>query len=178
MKKSPVFIFTFILLAACGEERPADFVPVEGDPDQEIERFTLRQSEGGELSWELVAELAFVWDDTHQAVARHPRVDFYKQGEHVAVLNADEGTVNLLTNDMEARTGVVVVSDAGAVLRTEVLGWDNRKQRLFSERTVSYEKGGITLTGSGFESDADLTDWKIRHPRGTVPPEELGGEVF
>jgi len=177
MKNPPMFIFALLLLA-CGEERSVDFVPVEGDPDQEIEKFTLRQSEGGELTWELVAELAFIWDDTHQAVAKHPRVDFYKSGRHVAVLNALEGTVNLLTNDMEARTGVVVVSDAGATLKTEVLGWDNRQQRLFTERAVSYEKGGISLTGSGFESDADLTDWKIRHPRGTVPPEELGGEVF
>jgi hypothetical protein len=164
MKRIPIIFFALLLLA-CGKDRTVDFVPVEGDPDQEIEKFTLRQSEGGELTWELVAELAFVWDDTHQAVAQHPRVDFYKNGEHVAVLNAEEGTVNLLTNDMEARTGVVVV-------------WDNRQQRLFTERAVSYEKGGISLTGSGFESDADLTDWKIRHPRGTVPPEELGGEVF
>jgi LPS export ABC transporter protein LptC len=177
MKRIPIIFFALLLLA-CGKDRTVDFVPVEGDPDQEIEKFTLRQSEGGELTWELVAELAFVWDDTHQAVAQHPRVDFYKNGEHVAVLNAEEGTVNLLTNDMEARTGVVVVSDVGATLKTEVLGWDNRQQRLFTERAVSYEKGGISLTGSGFESDADLTDWKIRHPRGTVPPEELGGEVF
>jgi LPS export ABC transporter protein LptC len=177
MKRIPMLFFALLLLS-CGEERPVDFVPVEGDPDQEIEKFTLRQSEGGELTWELVAELAFVWDDTHQAVAQHPRVDFYKNGGHVAVLNAEEGTVNLLTNDMEARTGVVVTSDAGATLKTEVLGWDNRQQRLFTERAVSYEKGGVSLTGSGFESDADLTDWKIRHPRGTVPPEELGGEVF
>ena len=177
MKKNLMLIFALLLLA-CGEERSVDYIPVEGDPDQEIEKFTLRQSEGGELTWELVAELAFIWDDTHQAVAKHPRVDFYKNGQHVAVLNALEGTVNLLTNDMEARTGVVVVSDAGATLKTEVLGWDNRQQRLFTERAVSYERGGISLTGSGFESDADLTDWKIRHPRGTVPPEELGGEVF
>jgi len=167
-----------ILLAACAEERPADFVPVEGEPDQEIERFTLRQSEEGRLSWELVADLAFVWDKTRQAVAQRPTVNFYDNGERTAVLTAAEGTINLATNDMEARQGVVVVSETGAVLKTEVLGWDNRRQRLFSDRSVTYERGGMVITGSAFESDADLTDWKIRHPRGTVPPEELGGEVF
>jgi LPS export ABC transporter protein LptC len=171
-------VLALILLASCTKDRPVDFVPVEGEPDQEIEAFTLRQSENGELTWELVAELAFVWDDTHQAVAERPTVDFYENGEHVAVLTADEGTVNLLTNDMEARHGVVVVSEEGAVLKTEMLGWDNRRQRLFTNQVVRYEKGGTTLTGSGFESDPDLTDWKIRRPHGTVPPEELGGEVF
>lgn len=155
-----------------------DFVPVEGEPDQEIETFTLRQSVNGELTWELVAELAFVWDDTRQAVAAHPTVNFYSNGEHRAVLTAGEGTINLLTNDMETREGVVVISDEGAILRTEVLGWDNRLQRLFTNLVVTFEKGGTVLTGSGFESDSDLTDWKIRRPHGTVSPEELGGEVF
>ncbi|MCK4593024.1 LPS export ABC transporter periplasmic protein LptC [bacterium] len=162
----------------CTQERPVDFVGVEGEPDQEIETFTLRQSVDGELTWELVAELAFVWDDTHQAVAARPTVNFYENGEHRAVLTAGEGTINLLTNDMETREGVVVVSDDGATLKTEVLGWDNRRQRLFTNLVVTYETGGTVLTGSGFESDSDLTDWKIRHPRGTVSPEELGGEVF
>jgi LPS export ABC transporter protein LptC len=167
-----------VLLTACGEQRPVDFVPGEDEPDQTIASFTLRQTEDGKLSWELVAELAYVWDQENLTVADTPHVDFYKDGEHQATLTAAEGTVNMLTNDMQARGGVVVVADDGARLTTEVLNWDSRRERLFTEQPVSYTRGGTTIDGRGFESDPDLTDWQINEPTGTISAAELGEETL
>jgi len=182
MKRSLLFIIVALAivpaLVGCGEQRPVDFVPEGDEPDQTIASFTLRQSENGELSWELVAELAYIWDSENLTVADTPHVDFYENGVHQATLTATEGTVNMLTNDMQARGGVVVVADDGARLSTEVLNWDSRRERLFTEQPVVLVKGGTTINGQGFESDPDLTDWRIDQPSGTVSAEELGGETF
>ena len=167
-----------LLLSACEEERPVDFQPTENSPDQRISTFTLRQTSDGELIWELVAEQAKVWDSEHLTVASNPIVDFYQDERHTAVLTADEGTVNMLSNDMEAQGGVVVVSDDGAILRTEVLSWDAREEKLFTDQAVSFEKGGTIIHGEGFESNSDLTDWKLANPAGTIAPEDMGGETF
>ncbi|MBD3371791.1 MAG: LPS export ABC transporter periplasmic protein LptC [Candidatus Coatesbacteria bacterium] len=183
--KKPRHSLTFFLLigvvlfaGGCGEDRPVDFVPAEDEPDQTIASFTLRQTENGELTWELVAELALIWDKENLTIANEPVVDFYEQGEHQATLTAHEGTVNMLSNDMQARGGVVVVAEDGAELRTEVLNWDSRRERLFTEQPVTLIKAGTEITGQGFESDPDLTDWQIREPSGTVAAEELGGQTL
>lgn len=173
-----MFLVVAFIVGGCGEERPVDFVPADDEPDQTIASFTLRQTENGELTWELVAELALIWDKENLTIANEPVVDFFEQGEHQATLTAHEGTVNMLSNDMQARGGVVVVAADGAELRTEVLNWDSRRERLFTEQPVTLIKAGTEITGQGFESDPDLTDWQIREPSGTVAAEELGGQTL
>jgi len=173
-----LLLLVSLLLTACEEERPVDFQPAENAPDQQISSFTLRQTSDGELVWELVAELAKVWDNEHLTIASNPVVDFYQEERHTAILTADEGTVNMLSNDMEARGGVVVTSDEGAILRTEILSWDAREEKLFTDEPVSFEKDGTVIHGEGFESNSDLTDWKLANPSGIIAPEDMGGETF
>jgi len=173
-----LLLMSTLLFTACEEERPVDFQPDENAPDQQIGSFILRQTSDGKLIWELTAELAKVWDAEHLTIANNPVVDFYQAELHTAVLTAVEGTVNMLSNDMEARGDVVVTSDEGAILRTEILSWDARNEKLFTDQPVSFEKNGTIIEGEGFESNSDLTDWKLANPSGTIAPEDMGGETF
>ena len=62
---------------------------------------------------------------------------------------------------------MVVVSDSGVTLRTEVLKWDSRLEKILSDTVVMVTTvGHDTLYGVGFESDPDLNRWVIHKPWG------------
>ena len=62
---------------------------------------------------------------------------------------------------------VVVVTDSGVTLFTDTLSWDNQKEKVFTSDSVIFitEKKD-TLYGIGFESDIELSNWKILQPTG------------
>lgn len=96
--------------------------------------------------------------------------DFFNdQNEHMSILKADTAKINELTNNFTAIGNVVVKSDSGLVLRTKNLYWDHQYKLVISNDSVQFttlEKD--TLYGIGFESDMDLSHWKILQPTGVT----------
>ena len=79
-----------------------------------------------------------------------------------------EGNDNLL-----AIGNVIVKSDSGVTLFTDSLFWDNQSEKINSNDTVMLATElNDTLYGIGFESDIDLTRWKILNPWGVSSREK------
>lgn len=97
-------------------------------------------------------------------------VDFYdERGQHVSHLSADSADVNTQANTMSAFGHVFIRSDSGLVLKTETLRWDNQYDMVTTNDTVMFTTlESDTLYGVGFESDVDLTHWKIYQPWGVT----------
>ena len=76
--------------------------------------------------------------------------------------------MNEKTNDLVAEGNVVVVSDSGVTLYTELLRWDHKKERILSDVFIKLVSEQDTLTGIGFESDSDLENWTIFEPSGVT----------
>ncbi|UCD37117.1 MAG: LPS export ABC transporter periplasmic protein LptC [Fidelibacterota bacterium] len=95
-------------------------------------------------------------------------VDFYdEQGLHMSHLFADSADINTRANTMSAFGHVIIRSDSGLVLETETLRWDDTYDMVATEDTVRFTTLEYdTLYGVGFESDVDLTHWKIYQPWG------------
>ena len=95
-------------------------------------------------------------------------VDFFdKEGKHVSLLTANSGEYHESTEDVVGMGNVVVESDSGLTLRTEVLRWDNRRGKIISDTLVMLTTPqSDTLYGVGFESNADLSRRVIRKPWG------------
>ncbi len=96
-------------------------------------------------------------------------VDFYdEQGNHTSHLTSDRGEYREDTEDIIGMGNVVVESDSGVTLKTDVLRWDNRLEKIISDTLVTVTTTDRdTLYGIGFESNADLTRRVIRNPWGT-----------
>lgn len=98
------------------------------------------------------------------------KADFYNDlNQHMSILKADTATINELTNNFTAIGNVIVESDSGLVLRTKKLFWDHQYKLVISKDSVQFttlEKD--TLYGIGFESDMDLSHWKILQPTGVT----------
>jgi LPS export ABC transporter protein LptC len=79
------------------------------------------------------------------------------------------------SDQMIARNNVVVTNIAGDRLESEELIWDQKTQKISSEKFVKITTKDEIIFGDGFESNDDLSNYKIKKIRGTlhVNSEEL-----
>jgi LPS export ABC transporter protein LptC len=95
--------------------------------------------------------------------------DFYdNMGLHKAVLTSREGEVEEGVNRLVAKGNVVVVSDSGAVLRSEELHYDPEVGRIEADGFVTITSPQDSLAGEGFSAATDLTDWEIKNTSGAT----------
>lgn len=71
-------------------------------------------------------------------------------------------------NTWELRDSVVAVSSKGEKLETELLYWNQPKDRIWSDRFVRFTHDGQIVMGTGFESDSRFTNWSIKNVTGTI----------
>ncbi len=99
--------------------------------------------------------------------------DFFNEnGEHSSILYSDSARIRENTNSFEAIGHVKVISDSGLTLQTRKLIWDNRYKLVISKDSVMFTtESEDTLYGVGFESDMDLSHWRIEKPTGVTSRE-------
>ncbi|MFW5687564.1 MAG: LPS export ABC transporter periplasmic protein LptC [Bacteroidota bacterium] len=69
---------------------------------------------------------------------------------------------------IDARNDVVVENiENNEKLNTEQLIWDQKNERIYTEKFVKITTSDEVLYGDGFESDERFTSWEIKNPRGT-----------
>ena len=55
---------------------------------------------------------------------------------------------------------------------TDSLLWNNKVDKIFTDSELIFISEDLdTLYGRGFQSNIDLTEWKIKQPRGSVKDE-------
>lgn len=98
------------------------------------------------------------------------KANFYNElGERVSILYSDSAKINQRTSNLLASGNVHVNSDSGFTLYANTILWDNQYKIIESKDSVMFTTtAGDTMYGVGFESDMDLTKWKIFKPTGVV----------
>ncbi len=164
-----ILITVTLLLSNCGESPDSErSTPDRKYPDQEIWNPVITLTKDGQKravvhSGHLVKynDQAYVNMDTEVSV------DFYDINErHLSHLTATEAVVYENTNDLIAKGNVVVTSDSGLTLYTEVVQWNHRREKIISDTYITLVTDQDTLYGVGFESDSDLKNWVIFKPAG------------
>jgi LPS export ABC transporter protein LptC len=92
------------------------------------------------------------------------KVQFFskKSGQRVSLLTADSAIIDDKTKNMVAKGVVRVVADSsGTVLQTSALYWDNKTMKIYTTEYVQITTRTETIQGYGFESDQNLTNYKI-----------------
>jgi LPS export ABC transporter protein LptC len=84
-------------------------------------------------------------------------------------IRANYAIFNEKENLWTAENNVVAVNEEeGDTLNTEYLVWDMNKKKIYSDRFVRVvNKDGI-IHGTGFESNQDFSNWKIKKTSGTI----------
>ena len=97
-------------------------------------------------------------------------VDLYDDNyQHSSLITSNYAFVSETENKINAFGDVIVAADNGQQLWTDSLLWDNKADKIFTNASLTFISGNLdTLYGTGFESNIDLTNWKITKPRGSV----------
>ncbi|MAQ72546.1 MAG: LPS export ABC transporter periplasmic protein LptC [Candidatus Marinimicrobia bacterium] len=100
-------------------------------------------------------------------------VDLYDDSyQHTSLITSNYAFVSEKENKINAFGDVVVAADNGQQLWTDSLLWDNKADKIFTDASLTFISGNFdTLYGTGFESNIDLTNWKITKPRGSINSE-------
>jgi LPS export ABC transporter protein LptC len=72
------------------------------------------------------------------------------------------------SDQMIARNNVVVTNIYGERLESEELVWDQKTEKISSEKFVKITTRDEVIFGDGFESNDDLSNYKIKKIRGTI----------
>jgi LPS export ABC transporter protein LptC len=127
--------------------------PIVSRADYRIKDVRL-QEEAGKVRWQLVADLAEIFEGDGHTRLTKPVVDI-QETNRSWIVRGDAGEVYQRTKDVEIRDNVVVVSDDGFTLETSVLRWDGQGRRLWTDAPVRLSRQGVVVQGTGFEAEMD-----------------------
>jgi LPS export ABC transporter protein LptC len=132
-------------------------------PQQESWNSAITVSDSGRVTAIIYAGYISVFEsDQKTYLSQGVRVRFFNiKGIQTSVLTSDEGTVDEMTNNLEARKNVVVVSSDSSRMITEQLFWDNNRQLIYTPAYVQITTKKDRLQGHGFESDQSLKNYRI-----------------
>jgi LPS export ABC transporter protein LptC len=132
-------------------------------PQQESWNSTITVSDSGRITAIIFAGYISVFEsDQKTYLSQGVRVRFFNiKGIQTSILTSDEGTVDEMTNNLEARKNVVVVSSDSSRMKTEQLFWDNKRQLIYTPAYVQITTEKDRLQGHGFESDQGLKNYRI-----------------
>jgi LPS export ABC transporter protein LptC len=173
-----VAILVLVLASAGCEVKvkpPVSLTGVGADlPSQESWDASIRFTDSGKVSAVLHAgHIAMYTARSRTMLDSGIVVDFFDADErHTSVLTARRGIVNDVTKDFEAHDSVVVVSDSGTTLRTDVLYWLNAARKVKSPAYVEITSPTEQLRGHGFESDQALRHYTVFKVTGEAKTDE------
>ncbi len=120
----------------------------------------------------LLADSALTYDKGNRYELSPVSLTFFDEtGAEDGQLTAREGTYNKRLNRLEARGKVVVVRESGVRLETEQLVFDELRNQIFGDSAfVLNEPPKRQITGVGFESDPQLTKFRVmKQAKGVAP---------
>lgn len=97
------------------------------------------------------------------------KILFYDvQGQVESQLTAGYGVSYEKSDEMMVKNNVEAISVKGDKLNTEELTWNQKTQKISSDKFVKITTRDEIIFGDGFESNQDLTNYKIKKIRGTI----------
>lgn len=168
--------FFLLLIIGCNtseDVKPTGVANNETDaPSQTSFDVTMNFSTDGIVRAVLTSRRVRAYETRRQTLLdSNLKVDFYSaKGNHTNVLTARRATIDDRTRNMIAYDSVRTRSDAGVLVETDSLVWDNTMRQIRSDAFVRItEKNGRITTGYGFESDQDLVNYRIKRPTIVAP---------
>ncbi len=164
-----LFIILLFYFGSCNEEKAVPEKIIENidiiQPDIISKDITVSFVDSSFTKAILKADKAKVFNERKKTYLEgNVKADFFSQKtkQRVSWLTSDSAEVDDNTKDLLAKGNVVVVSDSNNTrLETSILHWDNKTQKLYSTEFVNITSPQENIKGWGFESDINLTYYRI-----------------
>lgn len=170
-----LFLIAFITLMSSCENDMSTVKKIASQKEAAVETGTdveALYSDFGEVKARLTAPVMNHVDDAKNPYTELPvglNLVFYADSLHVqSHLTAGYGISYDKSDEMIARNNVVVTNIYGEKLETEELVWNQKTEKISSDKFVKITMKDEIIFGDGFVSNEDISDYKIKKIRGTI----------
>ena len=167
-----LFLFFLIVLMSCANDPKLvqEFVSDKQQPIEKIKGAELLHTENGRLKVRLIASRIERFQDIQPALifSDHLDVYFYNDSSELqSTLMADYASIDEENKIMMAQNNVVLISSDNKQLETDELLWDEKKNKIYTDKRVKITTGKEVIFGEGFTSTPDFKEYSITKIHGT-----------
>lgn len=174
----------FVLFPACsGKDKKLAEAISENDtlPSMKSLGVTTLISDSGITRYKIVAEEWLIHDK------KNPPYWAFEKGVYLekfdtlfrvdASIKADTAYYHEKKKLWELRGHVQILSQRGDKFQTDLLFWDEKKEKVYSDKFIQIEQEDKVIKGYGFESNQDLTEYEIKNTTGVFTVEDTAPTV-
>jgi LPS export ABC transporter protein LptC len=175
--KSIAALFTgaAILFLGCKKnniEEIKAIASVETLPMQEARNFESLFTDSGQVRFSIKAPLLLRFENDGQDYIEFPNglelVKFDQNNKVISSITANYARQYVAEQKWEAKNNVVATNANGDTLKTEVLYWEEKERKIYTNEFVRIIRADQNFTGTGMTSDQNMMNWKITNPKGTL----------
>ena len=169
-----VMLFNF---GSCKEGKEG-LVPFEYDPElvpsMITEKVTTHISDSGVTRYKLIAEIWMVFDQAETPCWYFPEglylERFTPDFDLEAIVEADTAWYYTKKDLWRLKKNVHVENMEGEQFSSDELYWDQQNAKVYSDSYIEIKRGDTRLRGWGFESNQEMTNYRIFRPHdGKLP---------
>ena len=174
----------FVLFPACsGKDKKLAEAISENDtlPSMKSLGVTTLISDSGVTRYKIVAEEWLIYDK------KNPPYWAFEKGVYLekfdtlfridASIKADTAYYHEKKKLWELKGHVQILSQRGDKFQTDLLFWDEKKEKVYSDKFIQIEQEDKVIRGYGFESNQDLTEYEIKNTTGVFTVEDTAPTV-
>lgn len=163
----------FVLFPACsGKDKDLAEAITERDslPSMKSLGVTTFISDSGITRYKIIAEEWCIFDKKEPPYWAFEKGVYLEKFDSLfridASIKADTAYYYEKKKLWELRTNVSIRNLKGDKFDTELLFWDEKKEEIYSDKYIRIEQKDKTITGYGFESNQELTEYTIKNTTG------------
>ena len=174
----------FVLFPACsGNDKKLAEAIAENDtlPSMKSLGVTTLISDSGITRYKIVAEEWLIHDK------KNPPYWAFEKGVYLekfdtlfrvdASIKADTAYYHEKKKLWELKGHVQILSQRGDKFQTDLLFWDEKKEKVYSDKFIQIEQEDKVIKGYGFESNQDLSEYEIKNTTGIFTIEDTAPTV-
>ena len=167
------FLFFLVLIFVSCSNDPKlvqEFVFSEVLPIEKIEGAEMLHTENGKLKVKIVATTIerFNNQEPQLVFSNHLVVYFYNDSALVqSTLQAEYAEINDEKKLMIAKENVILTNIAGKKLESKELIWDEKNNKIYTDKKVKITTVKEVIEGEGFVSNPDFSEYSISKIHGT-----------
>ena len=161
-----------IVLVACTNDPKLvqDFVSDKEQAIEQIKGAELLHTENGKIKVRIVADKIERFQNQQPGLIFSEKIEVYFYNdfsELQSTLMANDASIDKDKKIMLAQNNVVLTSHEGKKLETEELVWDEKQDKIYTDKKVKITTGKEVVHGEGFTSNPDFSQYSITKIHGT-----------
>jgi LPS export ABC transporter protein LptC len=169
----------FVLFPACsGKDKKLAEAISENDtlPSMKTLGVTTLISDSGITRYKVVAEEWLIFDKKNPPYWAFEKGVYLEKFDSLlridASIKADTAYYHERKKMWELKGNVQILSQRGDKFQTDLLFWDEKKEKVYSDKFIQIEQEDKIIKGYGFESNQELTEYEIKNTTGIFTVED------